>query len=171
MPSGARLSHGRSRDFCQTSTGAGAVAQTGVDPTLDGRAPQDALRRAKATRRGYCSWTVDHAGWVVTLHSPEEPDFSGKTLEEALAWCLAWLMAKGTGHPKGLDWGYELGIGPFVVQAPDRVANVVSVVALAPHPAPGSPPRSHGADSSRWKPRCVRPSRWRLTGTSVEGAA
>jgi len=51
---------------------AGAVAQAGVDPTLEGRALQDSLRRAIATRRGYCSWTVDHAGWVVTLHSPEE---------------------------------------------------------------------------------------------------
>ncbi len=80
---------------------AGAVAQAGVDPTLDGRALQDALRGAIATRRGYCSWTVDHAGWVVTLHSPEVQDFSGKTLEEALAWCLVWLMAP------------EWGIGPF----------------------------------------------------------
>ena len=81
---------------------AGAVAQAGVDPTLDGRALQDALRRAIATRRGYCSWTVDHAGWVVTLHSPEEQDFYGPTLEEALAWCLVWLMAP------------ELGVGPFL---------------------------------------------------------
>jgi hypothetical protein len=64
----------------------GAVAQAGVDPTLDGRALQDALRFAIATRRGYCSWTVDHAGW-----------------EEGLAWCLVWLMAP------------ELGIGPFLV--------------------------------------------------------
>ena len=51
---------------------AGALAQAGVDPTLDGRALQDVLRAAIATRRGYCSWTVDHASWVVTLHSPEE---------------------------------------------------------------------------------------------------
>jgi hypothetical protein len=82
---------------------AGAVAQAGGDPTLKGRALQDALRAAIAARRGDCSWPVDHAGWVVTLHSPEEQEFSGKTLEEALAWCLAWLMAP------------ELGVGPFVV--------------------------------------------------------
>ena len=75
----------------------GAVAQAGVDPTLKGRALQDALRRAIAHRRGYCWWTVDHAGWVVTLHSPEEQDFYGKTLEEALAWCLVWLMAPEIG--------------------------------------------------------------------------
>ena len=40
---------------------AGAVAQAGVDPTLQGRALQVALRRAIATRRRYCSWGVDHA--------------------------------------------------------------------------------------------------------------
>ena len=53
----------------------------------------DALRRALATRRGSCSWDVDHASWVVTLHSPEEQDFCGKTLEEALAWRLVWRIA------------------------------------------------------------------------------
>ena len=50
-------------------------------------------RRAIATRGGYCSWDVDHAGFVLALHSPEEQDFSGTTLEEALAWYLVWLMA------------------------------------------------------------------------------
>jgi hypothetical protein len=34
---------------------------------------------------------------------PEEHDVSDKTLEEALAWCLVWLMAP------------ELGIAPFLV--------------------------------------------------------
>jgi hypothetical protein len=80
----------------------GTVAHASVDPALEGRALQDALRRAIATRRGFCSWTVDHAGWVVTLHSPDEEDFYGRTLEDALAWCLVSLMAP------------ELGIGPFV---------------------------------------------------------
>jgi phage terminase large subunit-like protein len=46
---------------------------------------------------------VDHAGWVVMLSSPEAQQFSGRTLEEALAWCLVWLMVP------------ERGIGPFVV--------------------------------------------------------
>jgi hypothetical protein len=82
---------------------AGAVAQAGVDPTLEGRELQDALRRAIATRRGYCDWTVDHAGWVVVLLSPEEQTFYGRTLEEALAWCLVWLMAP------------EIGVGLFRV--------------------------------------------------------
>ena len=40
---------------------------------------------------------------VVTLHSPEEHDFFGRTLEEGLAWCLVWLMAP------------EIGVGPFQV--------------------------------------------------------
>src|SRR5215208_3847967 len=72
---------------------AGTVAYAGVDPTLEGRALQDALRAAIAHRRGYCWWTVDHASWVVTLYSPEEHDCSDTTREEALAWCRVWLMA------------------------------------------------------------------------------
>jgi hypothetical protein len=38
----------------------------------------------------------------VTLRSPEEQDSNGKTLEEALAWCLVRLMAR------------EIGVGPFL---------------------------------------------------------
>ena len=53
---------------------AGTVAHAGVDPTLEGRALQDALRAAIAARRGYCWWDVDHAGWVVTLSSPGRAD-------------------------------------------------------------------------------------------------
>jgi hypothetical protein len=62
-----------------------------------------ALHAAIATRGGYCWWDVDHAGWVVTLRSPGEQTFNGKTLEEAMAWCLVSLMAP------------EIGIGPFLV--------------------------------------------------------
>ena len=89
------------RDLCAT------IARAGVDPTLEGRELQDALRRAIATRRGYCWWDVDHAGWVVTLSSPEEQTFYGKTLEEGLAWCLVWLMGPEIGVGKGTpgDWG------------------------------------------------------------------
>jgi hypothetical protein len=81
----------------------GTVAHAGIDPALEGRALQDALRAGIATRRGYCWWDVDPAGWVVTLHSPERHEFYGRTLEEALAWCLVWLMTP------------ELGVGPFRV--------------------------------------------------------
>ena len=56
-----------------------------------------ALRGTIANRGRRCERTVDHASWVVTLHSPEEQDSSGKALDEALAWCLVWLMAPGFG--------------------------------------------------------------------------
>jgi hypothetical protein len=46
-----------------------------------------------------------------TLHHPAEQTFYGRPLSEGQAWYLVWLLAKGTGHPKGLDWGHELGIG------------------------------------------------------------
>jgi hypothetical protein len=83
----------------------GRGASSGVDPTLEGQALQDALHEAIATRGGSCWWDIDHAGckWVVTLNSPEEQLFYGRTLEEALAWCLIWLMAP------------EIGLGPFRV--------------------------------------------------------
>jgi hypothetical protein len=77
--------------------------RAGVDPTVEGRALLDALRTAIASRGSSCSWDVDHAGWVVTLSSSEERTFYGRTLEEALAWCLVWLMAP------------EIGVGPFRV--------------------------------------------------------
>jgi hypothetical protein len=80
----------------------GTVAYAGVDPTVEGRALQGALRAAIAHRRGACWWTVDPAGWVETPEAPDRQAFSGRTLEEALAWCLVWLMAP------------EIGNGPFL---------------------------------------------------------
>lgn len=50
-----------------------------------------------ADRPSNCSWDVDHAGWVVTLHYPEEQTFHSRTPEEALAWCMVWLWALGIG--------------------------------------------------------------------------
>jgi phage terminase large subunit-like protein len=82
---------------------AATIAQTGVDPTLEGLDLQDAILSAIADRRGYLSWDVDHADWLVFLHHPEEETFHGRTLEEALAWCLVWLMAP------------EIGIGQYLV--------------------------------------------------------
>jgi hypothetical protein len=49
----------------------GTIAYAGVDPTLDGRVREDALRRAIATRGRYCPWNVDYADWVVTRHYNE----------------------------------------------------------------------------------------------------
>jgi hypothetical protein len=49
---------------------AAAIANAGVDPTLEGRALQDALIAAITVRRGYVDWTVARAGRVVTLMYP-----------------------------------------------------------------------------------------------------
>jgi hypothetical protein len=40
---------------------------------------------------------------MVTLHSPEEQDFSGRSLEEERVWCVVWLMAP------------EIGVGLLLV--------------------------------------------------------
>jgi transcriptional regulator with XRE-family HTH domain len=79
---------------------AAAVARAGVDPTAQPRQLQDALKAAIADRRGYVDWDVDHAGWVVESLRPERETFRGRTPEEALAWCLVWLMVE------------ELEVGP-----------------------------------------------------------
>jgi hypothetical protein len=69
----------------------------------------NALRRVIATRRASCSWDVDHTNctWVAMLHSLEEPEFSGRMLEESLALCLVWLMAKGTTRERGHGTGWD----------------------------------------------------------------
>jgi hypothetical protein len=71
---------------------AAAVARAGVNPTADRRTVQDALRRAIAGRGGYVDWDYDEDGWVVFLLAPEREEFRGATVQEALAWCLVWLM-------------------------------------------------------------------------------
>jgi hypothetical protein len=50
---------------------------------------QDAIRSANADRGGHCRRDVDHAGWAMTLHHPEDKAFSGRTREEALVWRMA----------------------------------------------------------------------------------
>ena len=69
------------------------LTQAGVDLSFVPGAPREMLRAAIARHGGYCDWTVDHTGWVVTLYFPEERTFSGGTLEDGLASCLAWLVA------------------------------------------------------------------------------
>ena len=49
-----------------------ALADVGSDRTRVSGGPCDMLRAAIAERGGYCDWTVDNTGWVVTLHLPEE---------------------------------------------------------------------------------------------------
>ena len=44
-------------------------------------------------RRSYCSWDVDHASWVVTLHSPEEqeaPTAAPSRKRSPGVWCGCW---------------------------------------------------------------------------------
>jgi hypothetical protein len=36
-------------------------------------------------------------------------------------------VADGPGHPKGLAWGHEIGIGPFLVSASERLASITGV--------------------------------------------
>lgn len=93
---------GTQRQAVVASDVAGAVDFAGMDPTLERRTQQDALRSPIADRHGNCDWTVDHARWGMTRYHLEEQTFSGRTLEEGLAWRLVWLMRP------------ELGIGPFV---------------------------------------------------------
>jgi hypothetical protein len=67
-------------------------SQTGINLAAAHGALRDLLRAAIAQHGGVVDWTLDHTGWVVTLHLPEERTFCGRTLEESLAACLAWLL-------------------------------------------------------------------------------
>lgn len=60
---------------------------------------RDRLRAAIARLGGYCDWRVDSAGWVVTLHWPQERTFVGPTLEAALSACVAWLTLSAATPP------------------------------------------------------------------------
>jgi hypothetical protein len=65
-----------------------------------------AILPSRPARRGSCLWTVDHAGWVVTRHAPEEHASSRRTGDEVLAWHLVWLMRP------------ERAVAPFLALAP-----------------------------------------------------
>jgi hypothetical protein len=75
---------------------AAAVARAGVDPTLPERALEDAIRAAIADRGGYLyldQWYVDDRSlWRVLVLDPDRETFGGRTLAEALGWCLVWVM-------------------------------------------------------------------------------
>lgn len=70
------------------------IAGAGIDPALESVALQEAVHCAIALHRASCTWTKVCAGWVVKLQFPEARTFFGETLEEALAWCLFWLMTR-----------------------------------------------------------------------------
>ena len=70
------------------------LIQAGIDPRREAADLQEALQRAIAMHRYSCTWTQVPAGWVVAISFPEPRRFFGTTLEEALAWCLAWVRAR-----------------------------------------------------------------------------
>jgi hypothetical protein len=69
--------------------------RTGIDLTSASGARRDMLHAAIARYEGYCHWSVDYTGWVVSLQFPEERTFSGGTLEDGLMRCLTWLVQRG----------------------------------------------------------------------------
>jgi hypothetical protein len=75
------------------------MTHAGMDPRHEAAELQEALHRAIAMHRYSCTWTKVHAGWVVSISFPEPRRFFGTTLEEALAWCLAWVRARETTLP------------------------------------------------------------------------
>jgi hypothetical protein len=75
---------------------ASVMTSAGIDPRYEAAELQEVLHRAIAVHRYSCTWTKVPAGWVVSLPSPEPRRFFGTTLEEALAWCLAWVRARET---------------------------------------------------------------------------
>jgi hypothetical protein len=78
---------------------ASVMTHAGMDPRHEAADLQEALHRAIAMHRYSCTWTQVPAGWVVAISFPEPRRFFGTTLEEALAWCLAWVRARETTLP------------------------------------------------------------------------
>jgi hypothetical protein len=72
------------------------MTYAGIDPRHEAAELREALQRAIAMHRYSCTWTKVPAGWVVAISYPEPRRFFGTTLEEALAWCLAWVRAQKT---------------------------------------------------------------------------
>ena len=75
---------------------ASVMTGAGIDPRYEAADLPEALHRAIAMHRYSCTWTKVPAGWVVSIPFPEPRRFFGTTLEEALAWCLAWVRARET---------------------------------------------------------------------------
>jgi hypothetical protein len=71
---------------------ASAITCAGVDPSLPRSPLLEALRSAIADRGGYFSADEDERGWVVSLLRPEPAEFRAVEPDQALAWCLVYLM-------------------------------------------------------------------------------
>jgi hypothetical protein len=76
---------------------ADTLSRAGIDLTTGSGARCDALHAAIARYEGFCHWSVDYTGRVVTLYLPEERTFSGGTLEDGLTRCLIWLAQRTRG--------------------------------------------------------------------------
>jgi hypothetical protein len=70
------------------------MTHAGINPRHEAEDLQEALQRAIALHRYSCTWTQVAAGWVVALSFPEPHRSFDTTLEEALAWCLAWVQTR-----------------------------------------------------------------------------
>ena len=70
------------------------LRQAGIDLTSEPGTRCDMLHAAITRYEGYCNWSVNHTGWVITLYFPEERTFSGGTLEDGLICCLTWLAQR-----------------------------------------------------------------------------
>jgi hypothetical protein len=84
------------------------LCQAGIELTTESGISRDALHAAIARYEGFCRWSVDYTGWVVTLYFPEQRTFSGGTLEDGLTRCLIWLAQRSRGPraegPRALIW-------------------------------------------------------------------
>jgi len=71
-----------------------AVSQrhSSIDLAAAHGALPDMLRAGIAQHGGATDVTLNHTGWVVALHLPEERTFCGGALDESLTACLAWLL-------------------------------------------------------------------------------
>jgi hypothetical protein len=79
--------------------------RAGIHPTLPARQLEDALRSAIAARGGYLGdwWVGADSLWHVELLSPVREAFGGRTLAQALGWCVVGVMG----------WRGEIGVGAF----------------------------------------------------------
>ena len=76
---------------------ADTLSRAGIDLTTGSGVRCNALHTASARYEGFCHWSVDYTGWVVTLYFPEERTFAGSTLEDGLTHCLIWLAQRSRG--------------------------------------------------------------------------
>lgn len=75
------------------------LEQGGIDLSPERRTVHEALLSAITGRYHAGAWSGDASGWVVEVQIPQQHIFFGQTLEEALAWCLAWMLVTTPTNP------------------------------------------------------------------------